>query len=470
MDSNYIEKLNKNIQEQKILDRRKEILEADLVALEEEIRTLKLNNQVDLLQVKQTEINNIKLKIIQIDKEKEQIESKKLEYAKKLSVSCECSLSSHEDFIDKMLGIKSLIGQYDYDEISKMRLSERIDILEDCRIKYYARKKINICIYLTILFIVIALMCVIRYYFNIDIIDLIIISSPIIFTIYIYAFTTFNNFPSSGFHSDINYLLFSGDGLKEITKKIVGKIGSINTSHFKVFKNGRDKIKKFYEYETGKIFDDLSAEEQIYQEEKYVALDQDLLFSKKSSFSRNNTHGIIKNVKFESFDINGIIQEGKNSFDFCACVVKIICNIGIPDKVVIQHQSSNKNFISQKYLIDDMHSTSRISPFVDKNLVIYTNSHKILNEILTKDFIEFVNKLSSKYSYVFANGNLYIVIPFKDATLKLPKLSVSLKKGSFLADIEEYFKRIFYIVSLANNLSFLDKPTEEEIKHYNLDS
>ena len=117
-----------------------------------------------------------------------------------------------------------------------------------------------------------------------------------------------------------------------------------------------------------------------------------------------------------------------------------------------------------------MHSTSRISPFVDKNLVIYTNSHKILNEILTKDFIEFVNKLSSKYSYVFANGNLYIVIPFKDATLKLPKLSVSLKKGSFLADIEEYFKRIFYIVSLANNLSFLDKPTEEEIKHYNLDS
>ena len=82
MDSNYIEKLNKNIQEQKILDRRKEILEADLVALEEEIRTLKLNNQVDLLQVKQTEINNLNLKIIQIDNEKEQIESKKLEYAK----------------------------------------------------------------------------------------------------------------------------------------------------------------------------------------------------------------------------------------------------------------------------------------------------------------------------------------------------------------------------------------------------
>ena len=46
MDSNYIEKLNKNIQEQKILDRRKEILEADLIALEEEIRTLKLNNQL----------------------------------------------------------------------------------------------------------------------------------------------------------------------------------------------------------------------------------------------------------------------------------------------------------------------------------------------------------------------------------------------------------------------------------------
>ena len=102
--------------------------------------------------------------------------------------------------------------------------------------------------------------------------------------------------------------------------------------------------------------------------------------------------------------------------------------------------------------------------FKDSSIKIYSDNALLLSKVLTPNFIDLVNKLGSKYTFVFANGDLYILLSTSRDKFKLGALNKSINDVSQYALFKQDIKEILNIVNKAKNIEYLSCPTEDDWK------
>jgi hypothetical protein len=83
---------------------------------------------------------------------------------------------------------------------------------------------------------------------------------------------------------------------------------------------------------------------------------------------------------------------------------------------------------------------------------------------ITPNFIDLVNKLGSKYTFVFANGDLYILLSTSRDKFIFGALNKSINDVSQYALFKQDIKEVLNIVNKVKNIEYLSCPTEEDWK------
>ena len=230
------------------------------------------------------------------------------------------------------------------------------------------------------------------------------------------------------------------------------------------FEQNIERVEKRYNRETGLNYNDLTKLEQLKYQDRFLFSDVEKLFT-CGFVVGDKFDGICEEVKFSFFE--GFTNQGKEiEHLFCGIVVKILCDISYKSKLVIKKPGFGLDHYHKYNTVKNLIKLPKTNKFINKQLGVYTSNVVFASEVLTQNFIDFVNKLGPKYVYTFIGGNLYLLKRELRDMFKMSSLYKSINVSILYENFNKDLMEILNIVSLAKNIEYIEKPTERDLKFF----
>ncbi len=264
---------------------------------------------------------------------------------------------------------------------------------------------------------------------------------------------------SENFEEYTKQIILASNQRSELLNNIVGEEGKISWCDIQ-FKEEIEKIKN----RCLEKFGDFSEEYDGVVEEPFIPsiynYETDILFDiyrKKD----DDFFGIYNNVKFRASEC---ISDSKDYKYFYGVIIKVLCNFDTDFKAVIKKPNLFHESEWALSLVNKLKKIPKLKVFKDSSIKIYSDNALLLSKVLTPNFIDLVNKLGSKYTFVFAKGDLYILLCTSRDKFKFGALNKSIDDVSQFALFKQDIKEVLNIVNKVKNIEYLSCPTEDDWK------
>ncbi|MCQ2958506.1 MAG: hypothetical protein MJ180_06385, partial [Candidatus Gastranaerophilales bacterium] len=188
-----------------------------------------------------------------------------------------------------------------------------------------------------------------------------------------------------------------------------------------------------------------------------------VLFNKYCDYD-DKFYGHYCNIMFNNIEFDEVEHHGRHSTTFIkGNVLEIPLNISYKNKLVIKDKKVFVSSLWESRILDKLKNINSNIIFNNPKLKIFTDNINGIEEVLTPDFIGFINSLPEKYTVAVAQGDLYIISNSKKDKFKMGSLY---KK---VDDIKQYDKfqrdllEVLDIVEKASFLKFAKKIEEDEV-------